>query len=299
MQSEESLSAGQAPPRSRLYHFAPIGVGTSLVESLSSYVRRLAWAYRIAPQVLMMQEILPNFKGSYSFRHFQVSPEKSRTFCRRMAIAINSAGDIAVDCADTLNRLTMRNDLHHLTLLPWAYVLREVALLRLAPGWCSACYQEWWEKSLPIYQPLAWMIKELEICPKHKILLKEHCANCLQAQDVISIAKPGYCTRCRTWLGKELDSWDFLGLGESKDKQEWNLRVVEEFIQVSTYELIPWERLLYGLVACVQSVRRFGTFTHLSHVLHDILLTSLTWGIIPSFPSLLEFSYIVNLSPSR
>jgi hypothetical protein len=43
-----SLSISPIPPRSRLYALEPIGVGTALVESLSSYVARLAEAHSIS-----------------------------------------------------------------------------------------------------------------------------------------------------------------------------------------------------------------------------------------------------------
>jgi hypothetical protein len=35
------------PPRSRLYHLSPIGVGTSEVESLTGYLVRLAAAHSV------------------------------------------------------------------------------------------------------------------------------------------------------------------------------------------------------------------------------------------------------------
>ncbi len=39
------------PPRSRLYCLAPLGMGTVEIESLTSYIQRLAWAYRVNPRV--------------------------------------------------------------------------------------------------------------------------------------------------------------------------------------------------------------------------------------------------------
>jgi hypothetical protein len=56
--------ASALPSRSRLYHLAPVGFGTPLVESLASYVNRLAWTYRINPRVFIAQEVLPNLQRS-------------------------------------------------------------------------------------------------------------------------------------------------------------------------------------------------------------------------------------------
>ena len=46
-------------PCSRFYHLAPLGVGTPQVESLSSYLCRLAEAHHLAPQVLVLHTIRP------------------------------------------------------------------------------------------------------------------------------------------------------------------------------------------------------------------------------------------------
>jgi TniQ len=45
------------PPRSRLYHLAPLGVSTPDVESLTSFIMRLAEAHYVGVGVLFKQEI--------------------------------------------------------------------------------------------------------------------------------------------------------------------------------------------------------------------------------------------------
>src|SRR5262249_16116310 len=47
------------PPRSRLYHLAPVGVGTPNVESLTSFVMRLAAAHCVKTITVIAQEIAP------------------------------------------------------------------------------------------------------------------------------------------------------------------------------------------------------------------------------------------------
>src|SRR5258708_39216067 len=53
------LEEASVPPRSRLYHLEPIGVGTHYAESLTSYIIRLAGAHRVLPKILVTHEILP------------------------------------------------------------------------------------------------------------------------------------------------------------------------------------------------------------------------------------------------
>src|SRR6266571_3591664 len=72
------------PPRSRLYCLAPIGVGTPMVECLTSYINRLAWLYRISPRILVAEEIMPHLSGSY---YFQPSPWGISNYSRQAAMA--------------------------------------------------------------------------------------------------------------------------------------------------------------------------------------------------------------------
>src|SRR5258708_40250032 len=101
------------PPRSKLYSLPPISRGTLREESLTSYINRLAWGYRIGPRVLIAQEIIPNLTGSY---HFQSSFVLLGAFCRSRAMSMNGAGATALDWSDTLERLTMRAEPRDLTL---------------------------------------------------------------------------------------------------------------------------------------------------------------------------------------
>jgi hypothetical protein len=46
------------PPRSRLYaSLEPVGLGTDMVESLTSYVSRLAQEYVVPPRTLVLEQI--------------------------------------------------------------------------------------------------------------------------------------------------------------------------------------------------------------------------------------------------
>ncbi len=51
------------PTVSRLYSLEPIGVGTPLTESISSYLTRLAQEHCVTPKKLIMGEIAPLIMG--------------------------------------------------------------------------------------------------------------------------------------------------------------------------------------------------------------------------------------------
>src|SRR5437867_890615 len=82
----------EMPPRSKLYCLAPLGMGTVEIESLTSYIQRLAWAYRVNPRVLVAEVILPHLSNrSYP------DPDHLGSFSRTRSMSINGVGEVARD----------------------------------------------------------------------------------------------------------------------------------------------------------------------------------------------------------
>jgi hypothetical protein len=237
-------------PRSRLYNLIPIGMDTPWIESLTSYINRLAWAYRVDTRILVAQEVVPHLCKSY---HFQSSSSLLGAFCRSEAMSINSAGESALDWSGTLARLTMRGDLQDLTLCPWAGKIPPQGLLRAAPAWCPTCYHEWREKGLPIYQPLLWMLQIVTVCLRHRRQLEERCLHCQRKQSVIpATIQPGCCTQCLTWLGIS-SSPEIVNevYEETLDWQQWVVNTIGVLRKASaTSGILPWEQLANGLALC-------------------------------------------------
>src|SRR5438045_2443795 len=50
------------PPRSRLYRLEPVGLGTAYVESMTSYIVRVAAAHSLSVWTLVTREIAPRFR---------------------------------------------------------------------------------------------------------------------------------------------------------------------------------------------------------------------------------------------
>jgi hypothetical protein len=121
-------------PRSALYNIEPIGIGTPLVESLTSYVTRLAAAHSIHVGTFVRHIILGNFGRQYLAR----GPRLAGTFWRK-SLALNGTGSWAADMVKVLEALTRRNDLRQLTLLSWHEVISHRGLLRRTRAWCPQC----------------------------------------------------------------------------------------------------------------------------------------------------------------
>ena len=100
-----SLALPTLPHRSRLYSLAPMGIGTSQVESLTSYVMRLAEAHAVSPGTLIRQEIFPNLP---------LTPKRP-TFGG--VHSLNGMGSCFEQWVSLLEQLTARRDLRQLTLL--------------------------------------------------------------------------------------------------------------------------------------------------------------------------------------
>jgi TniQ len=285
----------EMPSRSRLYCLTPLEMGTSEVESLTSYIHRLAWAYRVNPRVLVSQEILPHLSKEH---YVQADPGSLGSFSRTRSMSINGVGKVARDWAETLERLTMRSDLRFLTLRPWANGLPAWGLLRNAPQWCPVCYDEWREQKQPMYQPLLWTLQAVTVCLRHAQPLVEQCPVCQKPQSAIASKRMlGCCTQCGTWLGSKSETE---GLRDENllDWQRWTKRVVEELILANmALSSLPWHTLPVGINACVEAVggtRQLGRIAGVPNVLFS------TWRKqkrTPSFTYLLKVSYALDFSP--
>src|SRR5260370_39680462 len=129
----KDLEKSLIPSRSRLYHLEPIGIGTPFVESLTSYVVRLAHAHCVEPRKLVIHEILPyltklGWSGSKNQR----------------LLAINGIGSLASQWVQAVEELTLRRNLRFLTMLTWSTVIDFHAVVHNTRAWCPSCYADAW-----------------------------------------------------------------------------------------------------------------------------------------------------------
>jgi hypothetical protein len=238
------------PPRSRLYHLAPLSDETPL-ESLTSYINRLAWLFRIKPRQLIAQEIIPCLGEAYTYYLHRLG-----VLVNEVAPSINGAGQVALDWSSALEKLTMRTDLRRLSIYSWANKLPSYGLIRRTPAWCPECYREWQNSGHPIYQPLLWMLQIVTICLNHRQSLKERCHHCQKHQAFFAstVLPAGHCTQCRSWLGTSSNG---AADGEIDEEtiawQKWVMSAIEELRIASTYAgMLPWGNFRFGLSTCRQ-----------------------------------------------
>ena len=197
-----SLSPVPIPPRSQLYGLEPINIGTALVESLTSYVGRLAAAHSLkvgdlAGRVLSQASdpkdsiISPEARAAMRGGHgFKVS-----------SYTVNGVTDRAIKWVQALERATCRRDLRYLTLLPFRYALPD-HLFHRHRTWCALCFEQWRLNGQGVYEPLHWAIKTSSHCTVHLRQLSNICPSCGRTMSALSVLfRPGYCGHCSSWLG--------------------------------------------------------------------------------------------------
>ncbi len=166
----------------------PLGLGTSMVEDVRSYMMRMAFCFEISAARLLLW-IMPPFSPGEGSR--LVSQARSSAGLGSMALAI----------VDALGRATTLS-LQGLTMLPLRHVLSPKNLLRPTRAWCRACLDEMLEKGEP-YEPLLWSILSVAVCPTHGTRLESLCHRCKKPSPyLVGRFSPGSCGRCGTWQGQ-------------------------------------------------------------------------------------------------
>ncbi|WHY97353.1 TniQ family protein [Peribacillus simplex] len=179
--------------RSQLYGLNPIGKGTAFVESIGSYICRLAYSHNIKLSRLMQEVIYPNLLSQNYLKkqYYKVISGSSA----------NGIGKIAIEVVNALELLTKRDDLTELTLLNWSAILN-IKLISLKKKWCSECFKDQQLKSQDLHEPLLWQLKEVRFCPRHYMRLHSACLLCeKEIPHFTNNMEIGYCPYCRVFLG--------------------------------------------------------------------------------------------------
>ncbi len=299
------LQVSAMPPRSRLYSLEPVGLGTAQVESLTSYISRLAEAHRVSTGKLVMHEILPLFGRSYL-------PGNMTPFWQRQARALNGTGTWACDFLQVMETLTLRSDLQFLTWLPWSNILSPRGLLRDQRAWCPVCLETYRQTGGIIYEPLLWTLKVVTICPAHRQRLTLVCPHCQKTVPWLEKRlRPGYCSRCRAWLGVstggETTNQPELSVGEL-EWQQWIVEAIGELVAIGpTLAVFPdRKRVAMRLSEYLQKVGGGQTklFREKLHTHNFCIKKGRLWKWqkgknIPQFKHLLSLCYCLNTSPLR
>ncbi|MEO2077827.1 MAG: TniQ family protein [Bacillus sp. (in: firmicutes)] len=181
-----------------MYNIDPIGLGTPYVESLTSYITRLADAHCVLTGNLISGIYAPHLKKKYLTK---ISLRGGGFY--DTAIGINGVGQLADEFSQLTNELTGRSDISCTTLLNWSDIFPTRGLLKKTKSWCPICYEEAKSNEEVIYDQLIWNFQLVDYCMKHKTPLVDTCESCRSTVSIINrTSSPGFCSKCGKWLGK-------------------------------------------------------------------------------------------------
>jgi hypothetical protein len=225
------LTSPTLPSHSRLYCLEPYGLGTPYIESLTSYIMRLAYAHSVSVRTLVLQELVNPMGRQY------IAKNNINSLLKTSGHSFNGTDLLAMDFARVLESLTCRRNLDCLTLAPWASVLSHVHLLKREKAWCPDCFADWQSAGKPLYEPLIWHIRAVTVCPRHQKPLVKVCPynDCHAAMPPLSTnSRVGYCPKCSRWLGTLRCAEEGSSNKEELNWQIWVSEVVGQLLEHNT-----------------------------------------------------------------
>jgi hypothetical protein len=181
----EELSVMPSP----LFSLEPIGIGTAYMESLSSYLKRLAKMHhlRVADFVIFCAEQTNETVMMVN------APKLHR---------IDGLSRSGRDWSQLLADLTRHPDVPYLSMYYWHFLLNPYRLLGQHHAWCPLCYAEFQQESKSCYTPLIWSLQGVSVCLVHRVKLIEVCPHCnRRSTSLTNNAVSGFCPKCQSWLG--------------------------------------------------------------------------------------------------
>lgn len=284
------MSIPVIPPRSRLYNLSPIGLNTSLVESLTSYICRLASTHHVEVGTLI-QYCIASVLGKHYIAECQ---SRSISSFLRNANPINGNGIMSYDWVNALETLTLRTGLAFLTLLVGKNALSQRQLLQPVRQWCPTCYEAWRRQDAIIYEPLLWSINGIIVCPEHCELLERSCPYCSSSLPWLTWGSlPGYCSFCGSWLGK----YNYNSQVQNKDK--FIAETVGDFLAHMPQLSLPIPR--EGVTKSLREMIAATAEGNMAAFSRNLGLSKTTlWELVqgnfpPSLPFLLQLCYQFRL----
>lgn len=166
-----------------LYPLEPRAIGTRHVESLSSYVLRLADAHAIRLGDLVGRVLAVGGREQIRLRRYGQGMDNSSDSAARWVSALAAATGITnIQC---------------LTFIDFRHLLPRSELLRPNEAWCSRCWMEARQSGHAVYTPLLWRVRLVRSCDIHHCRLQELCPQCGSGfPPLLSDARPGLCPYC-------------------------------------------------------------------------------------------------------
>jgi len=175
----------------RLFYLAPLGASSVEVESLTSYVRRLALAHVVSSTTLIRDLLLKPQRLANARINLMFEPSRSTE-------SLNGSSAASRLVVSGLEALTGRRDLGITTFGAVTDAIELGAAFRTFRAWCPMCL-----RADQPYDRLAWSLSVWRICAIHGLPLRDHCGQCGARHRPLSPrATPHVCPGCGAPFGQ-------------------------------------------------------------------------------------------------
>lgn len=267
----------------KLFSLEPIGIGSEMVESLTSYLLRLAEAHCVTVGTLISQVISEELGKSYIIE----SSQKRGT--------LNGLGALTEEFIRAISNLT-GCDVSFLTLQSWRNICPDRNILRLTKAWCPNCLEDWKSKRLPIYEPLVWCFKDVGLCKIHNALLLTRCPSCDSEIPLLHrMSRNGYCSHCKRWLGCA----DTPDIENESGHMSWNHFVIsniEDLLKNQPFSNITTNSIKDFIDALIEQAGGIIRFSNYFCIAKSMVSEWHRGLHRPSFSMLLRVCYTVNIN---
>lgn len=285
------------PTRSSCYNITPYNLGNVNIESLTSYIHRLARAHKIYPGVFIKFLLCPLI--------YKIDPRDRSAQNRiyklfKASYSINGFKKIAKDISFGINSLTNRKDISSLTMINFTSLL---TINDISPihKWCPRCIQESKEENHEIYEKLIWSLNVVTICNIHKCKLISNCRSCgetvrnLDAKTIL-----GYCSNCNNFLGLSNVPDDLKVIKKEYVWHEW----VYENLNLLFTTFYSNENVIFDYNIFLKNINfifknRIQTKKHISEILNvnrHVIVQWLHGKLKISLFSLLKISFCLKIN---
>jgi len=286
-----------------VYALEPIGIGTAMSESLSSYVIRIAEAHSVTVGDLVGRVLskIPNPKGDLITPAALASRVGSHGF-RACGYAINGSTERTARWVYALEAVTGCSNLRYLTLLSIRSAL-PCQVFRRRRAWCPACLEHWRAVGRTVFEPLAWAFDLSSCCLLHRCLLRSTCHHCTwRLSPVGVVSRIGYCQQCGGWLGEAAGNGEPEQTADVSHEKLWTSKQIGELLATlprlnpETSRRCVHESLTVYLEEVVGG--NIGALAEYIHCSHSILQSWLDGRTMPRLESMLRIARMLNVSVS-
>ena len=264
----------------------PIGLGSASVESMVSFMARVA-----AFHGYTTGKLIDRFVSLALGKHYltEIAVNGGTGFYKSSAMVL-SCGKAARDFCRAMEVVTGQVGLEALTMLPWSEVVALKGIIYPRRRWCPVCYYQQLREEEPVRDLLLWALQTVTVCPTHGVWLHSLCPHCgRSAFHLDRWFAPGYCSNCGCWLGMALARPELL---EHYAREIW-LAKQSSFLLATATEPHIVEGLLAASLRCCENMCRLSYATGIPKT------TLFGWfqeGRKPTLVNLFELSWALRLS---